>query len=164
MTATLESEPTTAPGPEASERFACFGSHAAVYVLGSDTQRSAEQAVSEAKRRLRHWNQELSRFVADSELCRLNADPRERVPVSATMAHFVEAAIEAASCTGGLVDATLLTELEQAGTAATTASPCPSTSRSVSPRRVNRRTPTRPAAGGRCASTAMTERSAGHRA
>ncbi len=105
----------TVLGPEASDRFACFGSHAAVHVLGPGVERSAAQAVSEAKRRLLQCNQDLSRFVAGSELRRLNADPRERVPVSATMVRFVEAAVEAAARTRGLVDATLLTELEHAG-------------------------------------------------
>ncbi|MDQ6749790.1 MAG: FAD:protein FMN transferase [Actinomycetota bacterium] len=115
MTATLQGDAVTALELEVGERFACFGAHAAVYVIGSSLDCTAAQAVSEAQRRLLHWNHRLSRFVADSELCRLNADPRERVPVSAVMAQFVDAALRAAAQTGGLVDATLLAEIEQAG-------------------------------------------------
>jgi thiamine biosynthesis lipoprotein len=114
MTVTLDQD-VAGLEPEASDRFPCFGSHAAVHVIGSDVDRSAAQAVAEITQRLQRWNRRLSRFVADSELCRLNADPRERVPVSAVMARFVEAAVRAAAHTGGLVDATLLTEIERAG-------------------------------------------------
>ena len=46
---------------------------------------------------------------------RLNADPREVVPVSTTMARLVAAVREAAEATGGLVDGTLLGEIEAAG-------------------------------------------------
>jgi FAD:protein FMN transferase len=45
----------------------------------------------------------------------LNADPRPAVPVSPVMARLVEAVVAAARMTGGLVDATLLGEIEAAG-------------------------------------------------
>jgi thiamine biosynthesis lipoprotein len=56
-----------------------------------------------------------TRFHPLSELSLLNADRRHAVPVSATMARFAELAIDAAGFTGGLVDATLLGEIEIAG-------------------------------------------------
>ena len=61
------------------------------------------------------WHEVFSRFKPESELSRLNADPRECVPVSPLMARFAAAAVTAAEATGGLVDPTLLEEIEAAG-------------------------------------------------
>ena len=61
------------------------------------------------------WHEVFSRFKPESELSRLNADPREVVPVSPLMARFAAAAVAAAEATGGLVDPTLLDEIEAAG-------------------------------------------------
>jgi thiamine biosynthesis lipoprotein len=68
-----------------------------------------------AKKRLLGWHEQFSRFEPASELSRLNRDRRGTVPVSAVMARFIEAALDAAVLTGGLVDPTLLTEVERAG-------------------------------------------------
>jgi thiamine biosynthesis lipoprotein len=57
----------------------------------------------------------LSRFRPDSELSRLNADPRAAVPASGILRRAVAAAVWAGERSGGLVDATLLGELELAG-------------------------------------------------
>jgi thiamine biosynthesis lipoprotein len=64
---------------------------------------------------LESWHRRLTRFDPASELSRLNADPREQVPVSPVMAAFARAAIDAAHRTDGLVDPTLLPEIEAAG-------------------------------------------------
>jgi thiamine biosynthesis lipoprotein len=64
---------------------------------------------------LESWHRRLTRFDPASELCRLNADPREQVPVSPIVACFVAAAIDAAERTHGLVDPTLVREIEAAG-------------------------------------------------
>jgi thiamine biosynthesis lipoprotein len=88
--------------------FRCFGSQCAVLV----DDRAAQLL---ARRRLEAWHDRFSRFRPDSELSRLNADPRSAVPVSPVMARLVEAVISAARMTGGLVDATLLREIEAAG-------------------------------------------------
>jgi thiamine biosynthesis lipoprotein len=61
------------------------------------------------------WHQQFSRFEPNSELSRLNADPHETVPVSPVMAGFVDALLTAAAASGGLVDATLVGEIEAAG-------------------------------------------------
>ena len=50
-----------------------------------------------------------------SELCALNADPRERVPASELLRRAVEAGVCAAERSGGLVDPTLVGEIEGAG-------------------------------------------------
>ena len=57
----------------------------------------------------------LSRFDARSDLSRLNADPRTRVPAGSLLRAAVAAALHAASLTGGLVDPTLLGALRRAG-------------------------------------------------
>jgi FAD:protein FMN transferase len=96
---------------EHSAAFECFGSQCAVHVGGE----GAAQAVARAERALRRWHAQFTRFEAGSELSRLNADAREDVPVSPVMARFVHAVVGAAALSGGLVDATLLGELERAG-------------------------------------------------
>ena len=100
---------------ETSEKFACFGSRCAVMVIGDVPGRRARDAVALARRFLLDWHDRFTRFEPGSELSRLNADPRPVVQVSHAMARFVEAAVTAARETGGLVDATLLRELEDAG-------------------------------------------------
>jgi len=57
----------------------------------------------------------LSRFRPGSELNALNADPRHAVPASPLLRRTVSAALWAAESSGGLVDATLLGELERHG-------------------------------------------------
>jgi thiamine biosynthesis lipoprotein len=100
---------------EASDTFACFGSTCTVYVMGDGRAGTAEEAVASARRRLLSWHERFSRFDPNSELSRLNLDPRTEVPVSSAMALFVDAAMRAADATGGLVDATLLRQIERAG-------------------------------------------------
>ncbi len=103
------------PHEEAVETFDCFGSTCSVFVTGSGALGSARDATMFAKRELLSWHERFSRFLPDSELSRLNADPRETVPVSALMARLAQAVRIAGSLTGGLVDATLLEPLETAG-------------------------------------------------
>jgi thiamine biosynthesis lipoprotein len=102
-------------GAEASASFDCFGSTCAAIVAGDGTWGRASDAVAMARRRLLAWHRRFSRFEASSELSRLNDDPRAEVPVSGAMATFVAVVLHAARTTGGLVDATLLRELEVAG-------------------------------------------------
>lgn len=100
---------------EAVERFPCFGGSCAVLVAGPGAAGTADAAAGRVRRRLLAWHHQFSRFESGSELSRLNADPRRVVPVSPTMARFVAAAVGAAGATGGLVDPTLIGELERAG-------------------------------------------------
>jgi FAD:protein FMN transferase len=105
---------TLAPPTEQRETFACFGSQCTVIVADALAHEAAA-AVFVARRRLLEWHDQFSRFQPDSELARLNADPAETVPVSPIMRRVVEAATRAAEATGGLVDPTLLDEIELAG-------------------------------------------------
>jgi FAD:protein FMN transferase len=100
---------------EAIERFPCFGGSCAVLVTGSGPAGTPREAAVRVKRALLAWHAQFSRFEPDSELSRMNRDPREKVPVSPVMTRFVEAALGAAAMTGGLVDPTLAVELDRAG-------------------------------------------------
>ena len=74
-----------------------------------------EAAAGRVEGFLRDYEARLSRFREDSELSRLNADPREEVPASPLLCSAVSAAIEAAEISGGLVDPTLLDDLRSVG-------------------------------------------------
>jgi thiamine biosynthesis lipoprotein len=100
---------------ESTEVFDCFGSTCRVVVAGDGPAGSAADAVRRTKRTMLEWHRRFSRFIGESELSRLNRDPRPAVRVSAPMAHFVAAARESAAFTNGLVDPTLTDELERAG-------------------------------------------------
>ncbi len=100
---------------EISEHFDCFGARCGALVTGSGDAGSPADAVALVRRTLLGWHGRFSRFLADSELSRLNRDPRETVAVSPLMARFALAVREAGSLSGGLVDATLLHEIERAG-------------------------------------------------
>jgi thiamine biosynthesis lipoprotein len=100
---------------EAIEQFDCFGGSCAVLVAGPGPAGTASDAAGRVRRRLLAWHDQFSRFAPDSELSRLNRDPRRVVPVSPTMARFVAAAVGAAGASGGLVDPTLVGALERVG-------------------------------------------------
>jgi thiamine biosynthesis lipoprotein len=110
---------------EVGRTFACFGSTCAVLVSGDAEGRSAAEAVAGACRRLLDWHERFSRFRPGSELSRLNADARAEVPVSPTMARLVAAVVAAAEQSGGLVDGTLLREIESAGYTGDRGAPLP---------------------------------------
>lgn len=95
--------------------FDCFGSTCVVHVRGDGPLGDAREAAEAARERLLQGHRRFTRFELGSELSRLNADVRDAVPVSAEMARFVAAARTAAHRSGGLVDATLLPQLVDAG-------------------------------------------------
>jgi len=81
----------------------------------------AREAAEGARELIAEFDRELSRFKPDSELSRLNADERERVPASALLRRAVGAGLFAAERSGGLVDPTLLREIEASGYASSRA-------------------------------------------
>lgn len=99
---------------EAVEKFDCFGGRCSVRVTGEGGDEAAA-AADEAKRLLLRSHLTLSRFDPESELSRLNRDPRREVPASPLMRQVVAAALAAGLRSGGLVDATLVDEIEAAG-------------------------------------------------
>ena len=96
---------------EAVERFPCFGGTCEVRVAGEHGRAAAVRA----RRRLLDWHDRFTRFTPDSELSRLNADPRDEVPAGETMLALAEAVAAAGERTGGLVDGTLANEIAAAG-------------------------------------------------
>lgn len=76
---------------------------------------SPEEAADRVESFLRDYEARLSRFREDSELSALNADPRDEVPASELLCSAVQAAVDAAELSGGLVDPTLLDDLERSG-------------------------------------------------
>jgi thiamine biosynthesis lipoprotein len=75
----------------------------------------AAEAAERERRFVAEFEATLSRFEPGSELCALNADPRERVPASELLREAVKAGLAAAERSGGLVDPTLVGEIEAAG-------------------------------------------------
>jgi FAD:protein FMN transferase len=90
-----------------------------VRVIAGPRLRAAARHPAAQCERARAWieyfDRRLSRFRPDSELSALNADPRESVPASALLRRAVSAGLWAADATGGLVDPTLVEEIERAG-------------------------------------------------
>jgi thiamine biosynthesis lipoprotein len=99
---------------EAHRAFRCFGGTVTIHLLASDPG-EGEALAATAEARLLDAHDRLSRFIEESELSRLNRDPRPEVPVSPLMSSLANAARMAGARSGGLVDATLIGELERAG-------------------------------------------------
>lgn len=83
------------------------------------------KAAAAARAYLEDFDARLSRFRADSELSRLNADPREEVPASPLLRAAVSAGLWAAERSGGLVDPTVIDALERNGYAGSRARTLP---------------------------------------
>ncbi len=102
---------------EFEEQFEAMGSRIRV-LIGPPVEADLPSA-DDAGRRVRSFIEEfdrrLSRFRPESELSALNRDPRGAVPTSDLMRTAVKAGIWAARRTGGLVDPTLIGEIETAG-------------------------------------------------
>ncbi|HET8566411.1 MAG TPA: FAD:protein FMN transferase [Solirubrobacterales bacterium] len=99
---------------EARRTFECFGGLVHVSIHGPPSMQP-EKAAAVAEARLLAAHRQLSRFLPGSELSRLNRDPRARVPADPLLLRLVSAARKAGELTDGLVDATLLGEIEAAG-------------------------------------------------
>jgi thiamine biosynthesis lipoprotein len=100
---------------EACAHFRCYGGDCAVLVSGFGPAGHAPAAVDRARLQMLAWHSRFSRFLTDSELSRLNRDPREAVPASAVMLALVAAVLQAAQLTDGLIDPTVLPGLRAAG-------------------------------------------------
>jgi thiamine biosynthesis lipoprotein len=97
-------------------RFDAMGSHLRLLIgEPGPGMAPAPKAAARARRFITEFEGALSRFKPGSELCALNEDPRERVPVSELLRGAVKAGLTAAERSGGLVDPTLVGEIESAG-------------------------------------------------
>ena len=94
-----------------STTFKSLGGRIAIQADGE----GSEEAIAAAEAIVHDLHDSLTRFDPDSELCQLNADPRDAVPSSPLMIRFAALVHEAGEQTGGLVDATLLDQIETAG-------------------------------------------------
>jgi len=87
-----------------------MGSTAHLMVHGAD-----DGCLQRARERLEEMERRWSRFLPDSELCRINAGAGAPVRVSVDTAEVVRRCIEAWRLTGGLFDPTVLAAVESAG-------------------------------------------------
>ena len=109
--------PDSQPYVETDRRFKLFGSRVRV-LIGPPVRPglpSPEAMAIQIEFFLRLLHRKLTRFDRNSELCALNADPAESCRVSSALAVAVDAALWAARRSGGLVDPTLVDELESVG-------------------------------------------------
>ena len=89
--------------------FRCMGTDVRLLVDGPRGTLHRERAFIEG------FGRRLSRFEPGSELCALNADPRDAVPASRLLRSAVAAGLWAAEHSGGMVDPTLTGAVERAG-------------------------------------------------
>ena len=96
--------------------FDAMGSHVRLLIGEPGPGRApAATAAERARRFIVDFDRALSRFREDSELCRFNADRRERVPASELLREAVRAGQWAAERSGGLVDPTMVGAIVAAG-------------------------------------------------
>jgi thiamine biosynthesis lipoprotein len=100
---------------EALVTFDCFGGDCTVGLAGSGPLGAAPAAVASVRETLLGWHRSFSRFIPDSELSRLNADPGDTVPASPLMVELAQAVAFVGTASDGLVDATLAGAIERAG-------------------------------------------------
>lgn len=99
--------------------FAAMGSHVRLLIGAPAPGLPAPaEAAERAREFVTEFERVLSRFDPASELSALNRDRRERVPASPLLRRAVQAGLWAAERTGGLVDPTLVEQIELAGYAA----------------------------------------------
>src|SRR3954447_12504515 len=113
----MRSRPKVSAVTEQERRFKLFGSQVRL-LIGEPTRDglpSPEAMGIQIEFFLRLLHRKLTRFDPGSELSALNADPRPHVLVGSTVAVAVGAALWAARRSNGLVDPTLLRELESVG-------------------------------------------------
>jgi FAD:protein FMN transferase len=116
-----------APFAESDRGFRLFGSHVRL-LIGEPAEPglpSPDAMAIQVEFFLRTLHRKLSRFDPSSELCALNNHPGRTCPVSPTLAAAVEAGLWAARRSDGLVDPTLVGELEAAGYADSRADSAP---------------------------------------
>ena len=99
---------------ETRRSFECFGGWVSINVLGP-TNSEPEQALGDAEAFLLSAHRRLSRFLPGSELSRLNRDARAVVPAEPLLLDLAAAAYGAGELTDGVVDATMVSEIEAAG-------------------------------------------------
>ena len=101
---------------EHEHSFDLFGTRVRLLIAApSAAPLDARIAALRVQARLTRLHRALTRFEAESELSQLNRRAGTTVAVSPIMSEAIAAALCAAQISGGLVDPTLLPQLEQAG-------------------------------------------------
>lgn len=95
--------------------FEAMGSQVRLLIGAGHGDLSAAQTAARERGFVAEFEAALTRFDPASELCALNADPRPLVPASELLRALVKAGVTAAARSKGLVDPTLLGEIEAAG-------------------------------------------------
>jgi thiamine biosynthesis lipoprotein len=98
---------TREPDDVLSRRARLMGGTVGVHVSTGPTG-SSPRPVEAVLTRVAAWASRLTRFDSQSELSRLNADPRTEVPIGPTLAAVLDWARAAEGRTGGIVDVGLL--------------------------------------------------------
>src|SRR6266545_3641060 len=93
--------------------FRAMGSHMLAVIDRDDTQTDAQLAAVPGW--FEAWEQQFSRFRADSDLARLNAPDGRPVVVPSALWQVIGVALDAAQQSDGLVRPTMLDALEAAG-------------------------------------------------
>jgi thiamine biosynthesis lipoprotein len=83
---------------------AMMGGHVAVSLAAADSRATALRDSERVIARMAAWASRLTRFSPDSDLSRVNGDPREVVPLTPTMASVLDWARTAEHFTDGIVD------------------------------------------------------------
>ncbi len=100
---------------EPSLRFGCFGGEVSLHLGPRDEADDVGPVLQRERERLLAVHDALSRFLDHSELSELNRSQSPTLPASPLMRMFVRAAVFAARRSGGLVDPTLVGQIERAG-------------------------------------------------
>jgi thiamine biosynthesis lipoprotein len=100
------------PNPvERHRRFTALGGEVLIQATGD----GSGSRIRRAETKIRNLQRRLTRFEPDSELCRLNRNPRRSVPASPIMLRFAGLVADAGELSGGLVDTTCIDAVERAG-------------------------------------------------
>jgi FAD:protein FMN transferase len=103
------------PTAEHQHSFELFGTRVSLLVYAAAAPLHTRLLIGRVEERLRAIHRALTRFDADSELSYLNAHAGEPLRVSPTLLSAIQAALRAAQLSGGLLDPTVLPDLERVG-------------------------------------------------
>ena len=93
------------------EEFSALGSRIQIEAVGANESEKMLQATES----IYELEKVLSRFDPDSELSRLNENPDSNISVGSIMKAYIEAVIYSGELSRGMVDSTLLHEIEEVG-------------------------------------------------
>ena len=96
--------PVVSGGEPVTASAALMGGQVAVSIVAPGSPASTARDAERVLRRIAAWADRLTRFSPDSDLSRVNRDPRELVPLTPTMVAILDQARSAEHLTDGIVD------------------------------------------------------------